>query len=358
MVYKIQLIIDDHEKVITPYFAECKISDNIEYKVTRIEYGDYAIMYRDKILFIIERKTWGDLSSSITDGRKDNINKMKKIREDTECKLFYLIEGNPCPPKNAKFGRKPITNLQAHLDHLIFRDNISIIYSKSKETTCERILQLIKNFTTLKPCPLDLIDAELEDVESNEGESNKYTNEKDGGSDKDALTRLKVIVRKSDETIIYNIWRCIPNITEKSASLFTSKYHISDLIIGNITKSEIENKKYASGAIIGKKRSNVIWRCSRNKKENHIHFTKMLMQLNGITKKTAEILMEKIVWKDLLEGKITVDVLASVQKSDSGRKIGNKVATDIIKYFVPDKKSESPNLEESDTEVDSPDVNI
>jgi len=347
MVYKIQLVNDDHEKSINPYFAECKMPNNVEYMVTRIEYGDYAVMYRGKILFIIERKTWSDLSQSISDGRKDNVNKMIKLREDTGCKLFYLIEGNPCPPKSSKFGRKPVGNLQSHLDHLVFRDNINIIYSRKKETTCERILQLIKNFTTLKPNPLSIIDEELENQESensddsqnNPGELEKHesenqNSERNQNENDDAIKRLKVIVRKSDETIIHNIWRCIPNITEKSACLFTCDYHISDLILGNITKKSIEDKKYASGALIGKKRANVIWKCSRDKKENHIHFVNMLIQINGVTKKTAEIIMEKISWKDLLEGKIEVKTLADVKKSESGRKIGNKVAVDIIKYFA------------------------
>lgn len=350
-MYKIQLTIDDHEKKITPFFAEIKMPDNVEYNVTRIEYGDYAVCYRDKILFIIERKTWGDLSSSISDGRKDNVNKMIKIREDTGCKLFYLIEGNPCPPKNAKFGRKPVKSLQAHLDHLIFRDNISVIYSRTAEKTCARILQLIKNFTTMDPSPIDLIDNELDesDVDAEnkpvsqtlEKGGDKNGNDKKGGN---ALKRLKIIVRKSDETIIYNIWCCVPNITEKSASLFTGEYHISDLILGNIPKETIRDKKYASGAVIGLKRSNVIWKCSRNKKENNPIFINMLMQINGITKKTAIILLEKTEWGDLLDGKLNVTDIAGIKKTESGRKIGNKVASDILKYFVKESVDPSPDM--------------
>ena len=43
------------------------------------------------ILFVIERKTWTDLASSLRDGRKENNKKLLKIREETKCQLIYLI---------------------------------------------------------------------------------------------------------------------------------------------------------------------------------------------------------------------------------------------------------------------------
>ena len=55
----------------------------------------------------------------------------------------------------------------------------------------------------------------------------------------------------------------MPNITEKTACLFINKgYHISDLILGNISKDSIYSMTYPNGYIIGK-RSEKIWKSTR-----------------------------------------------------------------------------------------------
>ena len=319
----IQLIIDDREHMIIPYFDNAKIPPNISYNVSRIEYGDYAVLYKGRILFIIERKSWKDLANSIKDGRKENVKKMLKMREETKCKLFYLIEGNPTPSPTTKFCRIPYKNMRSHLDHLSFRDDIHILYSKNKHTTCDRIIEIIKNYTTITPSPIEKINSELnENVNTNINQIDNV-----GGD----LSKLKIRIPITPEAIIYKIWCCIPHITEKSASLFINKgYHISDLILGNITKDTIFALKYSNGGIIGK-RSEKIWKYSRYREENYKYFAKML---NGITSATSSIILNKIKWCSLLEGKISIETISQIQKSDSGRKIGKKVSSEIIKYFV------------------------
>ena len=61
------ILIDDREKNVIPFFE--KIDSDIKYKIDRLTVGDYSVLYKDKILFIIERKTWVDLAASIKDGR-------------------------------------------------------------------------------------------------------------------------------------------------------------------------------------------------------------------------------------------------------------------------------------------------
>jgi ERCC4-type nuclease len=314
----IQIIIDDREQSVIPYFNQAKIPPNMEFKVSRIHYGDYSVLYKDQILFVIERKTWKDLASSMKDGRKHNVNKMIKLREDTGCHLIYLIEGNPLPKRTMRFCRIPYKNLRSHLDHISFRDGIHVVHSKNIADTVVRIIELVQNYITIKPSPLLEIDAKVDgDTEANKGE-----------------TKLKEKIEVSEESIIYKIWSCVPNITEKTAYLFINKnYHISDLILGNITKDEIFSLKYDNGFIIGK-RSNKIWDCSRPLEKNNKYFSKMLIQINGITKNTANIILDTISWEELLKGDISKETLSQIQKSSSGRKIGNKVSENIIKYYV------------------------
>ena len=79
------IIIDDRERSVIPFFDSIKNNkNNITYKVSRINYGDYSVNYNNNIIFIIERKTWKDLSQSIRDGRKDNIAKLIELRDKIE----------------------------------------------------------------------------------------------------------------------------------------------------------------------------------------------------------------------------------------------------------------------------------
>jgi len=311
----VEIIIDDREHAIIPFFNEYKTHPTITYKVERVNVGDYSVLYKGHILMVIERKTWKDLAASIKDGRKENVNKMLKLREDSLTQLFYLIEGNPLPKSTGKFCRVPYKNLRSHLDHLMIRDNIHIIHSKDQKNTVERIFELVQNYLTIKPSPLLKFNI-IEDI--------------DGGG----IAKLKKKTLVSDDSIIYKIWCCLPNITEKTASLFIEKgYHIADLILGNITMDQIYSLKYDNGYIIGN-RSNKIWNCSRIKSINNKYFAKMIAQINGVTEKTADIILNTISLEELLKGEIAIEVLSKINKTPN-TKVGDKTGNNILKYFSP-----------------------
>lgn len=324
---QIDIVIDDREQHVIPYFNSAEMPPNIKFKVSRINHGDYSVLYKDYILFIIERKTWKDLAASLQDGRKENVKKLLKIREETGCQLIYLIEGNPIPKPTIKFCRVPYKALRSHLDHLAFRDGIHMVYSQNIKNTVDRILELIKNYLTITPSPLIEIDILTDGYE--------IPNNIDGGG----ITKLKEKTPVTDESIIYKIWCCVPNITEKTACLFINKgYHISDLILGNISKDSIYSMTYPNGYIIGK-RSEKIWKSTRLSTEtpntdiNNV-FIKMLTQINGITKKTASTILNNISFEKLLKGEIPPDEIKEILKSANGRKVGPKISNDIIKWFV------------------------
>lgn len=297
----VEIIIDDRETAVIPFFNEFP-NPSAQFKVERINFGDYAVMYDDKILIIIERKTWKDLSASIKDGRKHNIEKLKKIRSDTGCQIFYLIEGNPIPKSTTKFARIPHKNLQAHLDHLILRDNVRVIYSKNQKGTVFRIFELVRNYLSIQPPLINLVEAA-------------------GG-----VEQLKKQV-VSEEANIYKLWCAIPNITEKTASIFIEKkYHISDLFLKKITKDEIYALKYPNNYVIGK-RSEKIWK-ALSEPETHI---KVLQQIKGITKQTAEILQPHFL--NIMKGTIQAEELSKIKKKK--KCLGKVVAGRIIKYLQP-----------------------
>lgn len=298
----VDIIIDDREQAIIPLFNSFT-NPSANYKVSRINYGDYAVMYKNHTLMLIERKTWKDMSSSIKDGRKHNVEKLKKIRTKTNCKLFYLIEGNPIPKSTTRFARIPCKNLRAHLDHLMIRDNIHIIHSKNKKNTVYRIFEIVRNYLSITPSPLLKYDA------------------MDGGGGISQL-KEKIVCEKADT---YKLWCAIPNITEKTASLFINKgYHISDLLLKKISKEQIFELKYANNYVIGK-RSEKIWKSISS---NEVHI-KILSQIKGVTKKTAEIILNTYKFESLMNGETSIEMLSIIQKTSS-KKLGIVVASRII----------------------------
>jgi ERCC4-type nuclease len=346
----IQIIIDDREKHVIPFFEDYVKSKkyktpNITHKVERVNIGDYSILCNGFIIFNIERKTWKDLASSIKDGRKNNVHKMIKLREETKshqlpngCQLMYLMEGPPIPKSTSRYGRIPYKNLRSHLDHIMFNYNIHVIHSKNKQGTVERLYEICRNFMTITPNPiLNIINKPIasstcQAVTKSTIELN--TNVKDlkcinGG----AIQQLKTKTPVSETAITYRIWSCIPNITEKTACLFINKkYHISDLILDKISQDEIYALKYENGYIIGK-RAVKIWECSKILPKNTKYFINMLSQINGVTKKTANVILVTISLKKLLKGEISIDTLTNIKKTDGGQNIGKIVASRIHKFF-------------------------
>lgn len=303
-----RLIIDDREQQVIPFFKEDYKEIEIEIEVKRINIGDYAIYQDDTLLFIIERKSWKDLSASMRDGRKENINKLLLARQETGCKIIYLIEGKARYPANKKIARIPYKNLQSHLDHLIIRDDVYIIYSNTPEDTSNRLIEFMVNYMSIVPTikiagnktqePFDLMQ--------------KFT--------------------KSDLEIIYSIWRCIPGITDKTTSLFINNYHISDLILGNIQEADISTMKYPNGAIIGK-RASKIHKVSIASPETFKVYCKMLSCINGVTDKTAALIVTKFGFHEVLSGAVSQEELSELKKTEKS-KLGKKISAEIVRFFV------------------------
>ena len=145
-----ELIIDDREKHVIEFIDSASQKYKIKCTIKRLEIGDFAICYKNHILLIIERKTWKDLSASLRDGRKNNVEKLITLRNKTKCQIAYLIEGKIAYKPDYKIARIPYKNLRAHLDHLAFRDTIHMIQTGSVSDTASRLCELCQNFLTNK----------------------------------------------------------------------------------------------------------------------------------------------------------------------------------------------------------------
>lgn len=311
----LQLVVDDRESAVIPFFAE--EYNDIEVKVKRLQIGDYAIMQDNNVLLCIERKTFSDLSASIRDGRINNTNKLISLREQTGCKLIYLIESNKSRYKpNKKFARIPYKNLLSKLDHLMIRDNIHVIYSVNEVDTVSRLIELATNYISLN--------IELTPIVGASPQNEVH----------DGISILTTTIPKTDLEIIYLLWSTIPNITTKTATLFIDAgYHISDLFIGNITKADISTMKYKSGTIIGARAAKILKICDNDDIDNYKHYCNMLATLPMITKKTAVLILLKVSFNDLLRGKLSEKCIADIKKTEK-TKVGATAAKNIYKFLI------------------------
>jgi ERCC4-type nuclease len=144
-----EIVCDDRERGVISELVKLQKKSGIKISVSRVKTGDFTIVGQDgTILANIERKTWKDLAASIKDGRTKNLQKQLQLREKTGCMVYYLIEGIAFPGKKS-FGRIKAKYLEAHLDHVMIRDNIHVIRSRDIEGTAGRLIQLANNFVSL-----------------------------------------------------------------------------------------------------------------------------------------------------------------------------------------------------------------
>lgn len=299
-----RLLVDDRERQVTPHLEilttpECGWTLSIE----RLYIGDYSVSYNGKILLCIERKTWSDLASSFKDNRIRNLQNMLDLRKETGCKVAYLIEGQTYPREDKKFSRIPFKSLRAHLDHTIFRDDVHIIYTKNAAHTSKRLVELLRNLCSCKEIVATIA----------------------GGGEK----LLRTYQPPSDDMIIYNMWATLPHITARSAALMMKHMTLSKLINGEVTVDEVAAIKYPSGIIVGEKRARRILDI------DEAHCAKLLAAIPLITVKTAQSILDKYDIKDICNGKVSIDDLANVKKSDAAnsRRVGPAAAKNILKYI-------------------------
>ena len=144
-----KLLVDTREKKGIPELIQEKFGDNDilkELQICSLNSGDYQILCDNKIIAIIERKTLNDLSASMGDDRRNNINNLLLERKLYNCDLYYLIEGPAFPSLNKKFSRKPYKYLESYILKLQVKYKISIIKSKNPEYTANYIIKLFNKY--------------------------------------------------------------------------------------------------------------------------------------------------------------------------------------------------------------------
>lgn len=337
-----KIIVDSRERKLFDIIKDKCVYD---YVVETITVGDYVITLDGKIIYVIERKTWKDLASSIKDGRIDNYKKLIDLRSETGCKIILLIEGNAFPSPKGKVGGISAKALVSHLDHVATRDHFMVIQTRNKEHSIERICALITSHRTIKWNKFD----KYSEIPSMVGtrycadikyymtmlkqtitEFEEFLNDKvDGGTD---LLHKKYT--KSDELVQIKMMQCIPKISLAMASNIYQKYSIKDLIGGNFEEGDIAVFRHPSGSLYGevvekyiklisKKSDEIVneeTKYPKSKTLNRDVRVQILSQINGVSEKIAMKILEKVPLSQ-----ISFETLDGL--------VGSKLKSDIIRIL-------------------------
>jgi ERCC4-type nuclease len=311
---KIKLIIDDREHNILRHSHEF---NNITWEKNRMQIGDYAIVLNDKLLAVLERKTYEDLAASIKDGRYDNKNGLINIREKTGCVIYYLIEGPISPKPSQTFGNIPYLYLESAIDHLIIRDNFIILFTTDTLHTATRLARMVCSLENLRKkndlCnytgSLDIIPKDTKPTNTIDTKDNE-------------IDFIYIKEKTSDIDVVRSMWACFKGIAVITADTFMKKYTIGDIIRG-LSKDTLEKIKYETGKCINKRVLSSLY------KHDESTCIALLRTIPGISSSTAKIMLQNASLKSILSWDIGAISMMRINK----KTLGDKVAHKIKKYF-------------------------
>tara|TARA_B100001175_G_scaffold305849_1_gene303312 strand:+ start:416 stop:1099 length:684 start_codon:yes stop_codon:yes gene_type:complete len=194
-----EIIIDNREKDLIKLFK----NNNITHITKNLEIGDIQFIVNEEIIYIIERKTYDDLGTSIKDGRY----KEQKFRllANNNNNIFYIIEGDKNKCKTLAYNA-----LLGSIINMLFRDNIKIINSTNIDETYKIINQIKDKYNNGKFKKIDC-------NKSNYISSIKTNKKENMDKNLCSIVQLSVIpgVSKNIAEVIINKYESLSNLIEE-----------------------------------------------------------------------------------------------------------------------------------------------
>ena len=336
----IEVWIDTRERHIIPYFdaLDGKKIPPYTIELKTLSAGDYAVVYKDWIIMLIERKSWQDLAATFLDrNRKFNYEKMIEERNKFGCHLFYLVEGH-----RPAHGVHHVTTetLEAHLDHLYFDHGIVTIYSPSPEKTPERIFNLVKHYMTAHTNPFAVIEAKFGGLPDNVrkpvlqldilDEKSPTPATSPPANIPSASSSLGTAKKHSDQAIEYALWNSIEGITELNyVALNDIGATLGGLLTGQYTVGQLGHAKYRLGTLVGEKKLTKILNSGVHP-DTHI---KVMSQIPSISPARAKIILANYSMTDIITGVVDETKLANIIiPSDKKKTSNSNTVNDDLKF--------------------------
>ena len=348
------LVIDNRERAL--FFHIDIAIKNFKYEKMQLNTGDYLILQNKTIKACIERKTYNDFAASFRDGRyKSELANMIKLREETNCQLFFIIEGNAFPSKNSKFSRIPYACILGAINKLMLYHNIFIIQTKNEEHTAQKLNELLTslqiiyidaaaastneaatastndaaaaatNETATAATAADAdtaatANAVTADATNDAGATNEAAATIEGGhpSEDIAASKFKKQLTsrhiRTDEDICLKAWSTLDGISLEFSKILITKFSIKELIMGEISIKSLSELKTALGRKINK---DALASLTHVHNKSPMHCAKMLSAIVGITKEYAENLLKVRDIQYIINHDIKNDLV-------NGKKVGIK----------------------------------
>lgn len=129
----IKLLIDTREHAVKKYF-EKQDQSQLVIDVVQLNVGDFQFWQDDnKLLMVIERKTYEDLAASIKDGRYyEQKYRLQELKNNTNCSIIYFIEKSK---KGNVINGIPKTTLESAVLSIISKENMNVIEVNNTQDT-------------------------------------------------------------------------------------------------------------------------------------------------------------------------------------------------------------------------------
>ena len=310
-----QLVIDTRERGVT---VHADILDPVKYITRQICVGDYLVLDADnRIIVAMERKTLPDYAASFKDGRHENKEKLLKLRAETGCRLFYIIEGAPFPDPAKRFSGIPYANIESSIFHLMVRDGIMCVRTKDTLGTAKMLLRLL---------------ASIESMVRTYGGLEQQTAITAPTTPQLGLDDLPKIAVRTDDAIAREMWRKFKGVSSETASALMNQMSFGDVIHDRITITQLSEIRMSNGRRIGKKVISSIVQFDKTTQ------ARVLSAIPGISLAGAVRIIEWCLAR-VNEPRRTLSAIlecgdaAQDIKTSATKKLGKKLAGDIVKYL-------------------------
>ena len=288
-----------------------------EPEFTQLDIADFIIMSQNadmtqtRILAIIERKTLEDYAASLKDGRIMNTAKLIKLREETGCQIYYLIEGNIKTGYDTAICGIEYYKILANIRDAQITHNINIINTADKLHTARELKFLLERYSVL----YDKIEQNL----------------KINGSFDQIVEKCKPTEAQMLKNELVIIWTNLLSKSDKiktqitpsnKAVVLSSMFTLKSWLDGTITEQQAADIKVNNRRLDGHQ---IEMLSKPMTKELQL---KALTCMKGISNNFAKGILDNVELKDVITKKSTSSIIVL-----DNRKLGKSNREKISKMF-------------------------
>lgn len=349
-----------------------KQQQKCHFEEIRLTHGDVQVFYRHQLIFIMERKRILDLTSSKWDGRMYNLENLQDLAETNKLSLsdgknnfqplvFLMIEGRF---RRASRRCESKSQLERHLNEWRFQiPRIQIVRTDDAKSTSNKIIELIQstpmslqneinvlkkkttaNTTTTvtsPSIPFIVTDTNkkrpLTDNKENQENKTKKTKKTNSLSVKES-EEPSYALQGNQKKLHFRFLRHLQISINVCRILLESKWTALDVILGNISESDLLHLRYQSGAHLKKSVMDTILSFSQDEKtkpEEQVNILVQIINLIPYVKRnpsTAKIMAE--IYLSLPDTNRKYEYLNSLVLDPRCKELNRRIVTRIWKTLT------------------------